>query len=127
MKRRMELGGLWTGQAEGLGTFEVRLPGTLDTNGIGLPDEKRLESRLTRLHTYEGKVRYSRRITIPKTEDGRLFLKVERSRELSFEIEGHVLMAFEEGTLSTPWLFEVTEYAGRYVEIVFIVDNHYTY
>ena len=32
MKKRMELSGMWEGQALDLGTFQVYLPGTLDTN-----------------------------------------------------------------------------------------------
>ena len=126
MKKRLELNGTWMGEADGLGIFQVKLPGTLDTNGIGRADEEHLESRLTRLHTYEGKVRYSRRIGIPKTQEGRLFLRIERTRELSLEIDGCREKAFEEGTLSTPWLFEVTKYAGRDVELVLVVDNYFT-
>lgn len=127
MKRRMKLNGIWAGKAEGLGHFEVNLPGTLDTNGIGIPDEEQLETRLTRLHRYEGKVRYSRKIRMPELSgQGRLFLRIERTRELTVEIDGNIQTPFEKGTLSTPWLFEVTEYAGREVEIALIVDNAYT-
>ncbi len=126
MKKRMELSGTWIGQADGLGAFEVELPGTLDTNGIGKPDEEHLESRLTRLHTYEGEVRYSRQIRIPEVREERLFLKIERTKELSMEIDGSIQKAFEEGTLSTPWLFEVTRYAGRDVTLTLTVDNFYT-
>ena len=127
MKRRMRLDGKWNGQADGLGSFEVSLPGTLDTNGIGSPDEERLATRLTRLHRYEGKVRYSRQIRMPSLAGrGRLFLRIERTRELTLEIDGAVQTAFDKGTLSTPWLFEVTGYAGRNVKIVLTVDNAYT-
>ena len=127
MKRRMRLDGKWNGQADGLGSFEVSLPGTLDTNGIGSPDEERLATRLTRLHRYEGKVRYSRQIRMPSLAgQGRLFLRIERTRELTLEIDGAVQTAFDKGTLSTPWLFEVTGYAGRNVKIVLTVDNAYT-
>lgn len=125
MVKRMELSGIWTGQADGLGTFQVQLPGTLDTNEIGYMDQERLESRLTRLHTYEGMVRYFRKVSIPKIQKGRLFLKIERTRELSLEIDGQIQSAFEEGTLSTPWLFELTEYSGRDVELALIVNNKY--
>lgn len=127
MKRRMRLDGKWNGQADGLGSFEVSLPGTLDTNGIGSPDEERLATRLTRLHRYEGKMRYSRQIRMPSLAgQGRLFLRIERTRELTLEIDGAVQTAFDKGTLSTPWLFEVTGYAGRNVKIVLTVDNAYT-
>lgn len=127
MKRRMKLDGIWGGDAEKLGSFEVILPGTLDTNGIGMPDEERLATRLTRLHRYEGKVRYARKLRMPELAgQGRLFLRIERTRELTMEIDGCIQTAFDKGTLSTPWLFEVTEYAGRSVEIVLTVDNAYT-
>lgn len=126
MIKKQDLNGAWTGEAEGLGTFPVVLPGTLDTNGIGRPDEKGLKTRLTRLHTYEGRMRYSRQVTVPQTRDGRLFIKVERTKELSFEIDGCAREAFMEGTLSTPWLFEITEYAGKGVTLALTVDNYYT-
>lgn len=126
MKKIIELSGVWNGEAEGLGIFQARLPGTLDTNGIGIADEKKLTTRLTRLHKYEGKVRYSRNIRMPEAEDCRLFLRVERTRELTMEVDGRIQTAFEEGTLSTPWLYEMTEYAGKNVNIAFTVDNSYT-
>lgn len=126
MQKRLDLGGIWTGQAKGLGTFQVTLPGTLDTNRIGGPDEEGIRTRLTRLHTYEGRVRYARRLHMPKTQGGRLFLRVERTRELLMEIDGCAQEPFREGTLSTPWLFEVTAFSDRDVELAFTVDNAYT-
>lgn len=122
----MDLSGVWTGEAEELGSFQVKLPGTLDTNGVGKTDQENLTTRLTRLHTYEGTVHYSRVIRLPEIRMGRLFLKIERTRELTFEIDGRTQKPFEEGTLSTPWLFEVTEYAGKTVKLTFTVDNAYT-
>lgn len=126
MEKIMDLAGTWRGKAEGINDFYVILPGTLDTNGIGKADEDKLETRLTRVHKYEGKVRYFRNIKIPDLKDGRLFLKVERTRELELEIDGCIQTAYEEGTLSTPWLYEITEYAGRNVQLVLSVDNRYT-
>jgi len=126
MKKILELGGRWKAEATKLGNFEVELPGTLDTNKIGLEDEKNLTTRLTRLHTYEGKVKYIRTIHIPLIKNKRAFLKIERTRELRLYINGEEINSFEEGTLSTPYLFEVTRYIGQQVDIECIVDNEYT-
>lgn len=125
MKKRMELSGMWEGQALDLGTFQVYLPGTLDTNGIGNTDIPDLSTRLTRIHTYEGKVRYSRKIIIPKIKEGHLFLKIERTKELSVKVNGKECKAYEEGTMSTPWWYEISEYAGQEVKLTLTVDNYY--
>lgn len=127
MKKILNLKGRWQGSAEGLKNFTVQLPGTLDTNGIGNPDEADLTTRLTRVHTYEGQVSYSRNIKIPEVEgDKRLFLKVERSRELTLTIDGEEILPYETGSLSTPFIFEITDFAGREAQVVITVDNHYT-
>lgn len=126
MKKRVALDGVWNGQAEGLGTFRAELPGTLDTNQIGIPDKENLASRLTRLYTYEGKVRFFKQIKIPEPERGHLFLKIERTKELTLEIDSVRQEAFEAGTLSTPWIYDLTPYGGKQVEIALIVDNQYT-
>ncbi|CUX35356.1 glycoside hydrolase family 2 TIM barrel-domain containing protein [Clostridium sp. C105KSO13] len=127
MKKVIDLGGQWNGYADNLGNFTVMLPGTLDTNKIGVKDEKNLATRLTRVHTYEGQVSYSRKIYVSECSQGkRLFLKVERTRELSLKINGEEQIPYEAGSLSTPFLFEVTRFAGREAEYVFTVDNVYT-
>ncbi|MDD3361364.1 MAG: glycoside hydrolase family 2 TIM barrel-domain containing protein [Hespellia sp.] len=125
MKKIMDLSGVWTGQAEGLGTFEVALPGTLDTNGIGCSDEEHLAGRLTRLHTFEGIVTYSKKLRMPKIGRGKLLLEAERTRELSICVNGNGIPIWEPGTLSTPFLFDVTAYQNQKVRIELIVDNVY--
>lgn len=127
MKKIIDLDGQWQGYADKLGNFTVLLPGTLDTNKIGIKDEENLATRLTRVHTYEGQVTYTRKIYVPECNPGkRLFLKVERTRELSLKIDGEEQNPYEAGSLSTPFIFEVTRFAGREAEYVFTVDNVYT-
>ena len=41
-------------------TWKAVLPGTLDENRIGGPDEENLSTRLTRVCTYEGPAAFSR-------------------------------------------------------------------
>lgn len=126
MKKILDLSGTWEGQAQGLGAFLVQLPGTLDTNKIGNADTANLATRLTRLHTYEGQVQYNRQITLPEADGKRLFLKIERSRELHILVNRNKIVPFEEGSLSTPWLYELTTYAGNTVSLTLLVDNAYT-
>ncbi len=125
MEKVLDLSGIWQAEGKDLGKFDVILPGTLDRNKIGKQEENQIKTRLTRLYTFEGEVRYWKKIGIPFREKKRLFLKVERTKELELRIDGRRMAALEEGTLSTPYLFEVTEYAGREVKIEVIVDNYY--
>lgn len=126
MKKIVDFNGIWQAEAEGLGKFTVSLPGTLDTNEIGHADVPRLATRLTRLHTYEGKVTYFRDMVIPERPGKRLFLKMERTREVTLRIDGQEQQAYICGTLSTPYLFEITEFAGKKVCMQITVDNQYT-
>lgn len=126
MEKVMDLSGIWQAQAEDAGDFQVKLPGTLDTNKIGHEDEKDLTTRLTRLYTYEGTVRYFKSLTLPEVKNEKLFIRIERSRELSLKIEDHIIKPFLHGSLSTPWLFDVTRYASKKVMISIIVDNYFT-
>lgn len=55
MEKILDLRGKWQLKGEGLSHCEVYLPGTLDTNQVGHKDTPELATRLTRLHTWEGK------------------------------------------------------------------------
>lgn len=124
-RKYYDLSGDWEAGIEELGRFQAKLPGTLDTNGIGKAEKERIATRLTRLHTYEGEVRFGRRVKLPGEKGKRLFLEAERARQLGLEIDGVAIEACVPGTLSTPYVFEVTEYAGREVYLELISDNRY--
>lgn len=126
MEKILDLRGKWQLKGEGLSHCEVYLPGTLDTNQVGHKDTPELATRLTRLHTWEGNAWYSREIGLPSAEGGRLLLKVERTRKLALFIDGKEIEVFEQGSLSTPYMFEITDFAGRLVKMEFSVDNKYT-
>ena len=142
-----DLSGVWKANADRLGEFEVSLPGTLDTNGIGFPDtagkqwhpdveignaeeligESAILTRLTRKHTYEGSVFYTKKIVLGELNGKRLFLEAERSRELSLQINGKDVPAYTPGTLSTPYVYEVTDFVRVGENIITLCcDNLYT-
>ena len=126
MEKILDLRGKWQLKGEGLSHCEVYLPGTLDTNQVGHKDTPELATRFTRLHTWEGSAWYSREIGLPSAEGGRLLLKVERTRKLALFIDGKEIEVFEQGSLSTPYMFEITDFAGQLVKMEFSVDNKYT-
>lgn len=66
------------------------LPGTLDTNGVGIPvAPSRITTQLSRRHTYTGRVRYSREVEIPASMAGKSFvLEMERSRPSFVTVDG---------------------------------------
>lgn len=121
----IDLSGYWDGWAEELGRFRVKLPGTLDTNRVGLPDTSGLKTRLTRLYTYEGQAHFTRRVLLPGLKGQRLFLEAERARELELLADGKKVPVFQQGTLSTPYIFDLTEFAGREVMLELVNDNRY--
>ena len=124
------LQGAWTVHGNGFAGRTAMIPGTLDENSIGFPDEggnqwhpettleneaeftgqRHILTRLTRNVTYEGPAWYTRTVSIPEGRlDGRVFLEVERSRELSLAVNGQTVPAIVPGTVSTPHVFEVTD------------------
>lgn len=121
----IDLSGSWDGWTEELGRFRAKLPGTLDANRVGLPDVSGLKTRLTRLHTYEGQVHFTRRVLLPGLKGQRLFLEAERARELELLANGKKVPVFQEGTLSTPYIFDLTDFAGREVILELVNDNRY--
>ena len=125
MRREISLAGTWlvrpAGEEE---TTPCSLPGTLEESGIGGPDEEGLTTRLTRTHVFTGTAVYERKVQLPET-DGCLLLCVERSRELHLLADGKEIPALIPGTLSTPYVFDVTPLAGREVLLSLEVDNRY--
>ena len=129
MANYFDLSGAWLAESNGFNPATVTLPGTLDTNQIGNPDTiskqwhpdvelgnakeligtSHILTRLTRKHTYEGAVYYTRTIHINAPTE-RVFLEAERSRELTLSVNGQAVPAYTPGTLSTPYVFEITQF-----------------
>ncbi|WP_337630575.1 glycoside hydrolase family 2 TIM barrel-domain containing protein [Waltera sp.] len=143
---RILLSGKWHVVLEDGTTGQMDLPGTLDENGIGHRDvganqwhpdavlgnaageidkDAPIATRFTRRHTYEGEARISRKITVPDYGTDRLFVLAERARALRLLVDGEACSVFRQGTLSTPYIFELTGAAPGEHEFTFLSDNSY--
>ena len=143
---RILLNGKWHVVLEDGTTGQMDLPGTLDENGIGHRDvganqwhpdavlgnaageidkDAPIATRFTRRHTYEGEARISRKITVPDYGTDRLFVLAERARALRLLVDGEACAVFRQGTLSTPYIFELTGAAPGEHEFSFLSDNSY--
>ena len=143
---RILLNGKWHVVLEDGTTGQMDLPGTLDENGIGPRDvganqwhpdavlgnaageidkDAPIATRFTRRHTYEGEARISRKITVPDYGTDRLFVLAERARALRLLVDGEACAVFRQGTLSTPYIFELTGAAPGEHEFTFLSDNSY--
>lgn len=143
---RILLNGKWHVVLEDGTTGQMGLPGTLDENGIGHRDvganqwhpdavlgnaageidkDAPIATRFTRRHTYEGEARISRKITVPDYGTDRLFVLAERARALRLLVDGEACSVFRQGTLSTPYIFELTGAAPGEHEFTFLSDNSY--
>ncbi len=143
---KLMLDGSWHVVLEDGTTGQMDLPGTLDENGIGHKDvganqwhpdaalgnatgeidkDAPIATRFTRRHTYEGEARISRRIKIPEYGRERLLVRVERARALRLLVDGAECSIFREGTLSTPYIFELTGVTPGEHEFTFLSDNSY--
>lgn len=124
-KETTSLAGAWEVCLVGGTRHKVRLPGTLDENGVGEPDRPGLDTRLTRLHRYEGPAIYEKQVTLACAAGERLFLVAERARELSLTVD-HLPVPLRSGTLSTPYTFELTCFAdGNTHTLRLVCDNSY--
>ena len=143
---RILLNGKWHVVLEDGTTGQMDLPGTLDENGIGHRDvganqwhpdavlgnaageidkDAPIATRFTRRHTYEGEARISRKITVPDYGTDRLFVLAERARALRLLVDGEMCKVFRHGTLSTPYIFELTGVTPGEHEFTFLSDNSY--
>lgn len=143
---RILLNGKWHVVLEDGTTGQMDLLGTLDENGIGHRDvganqwhpdavlgnaageidkDAPIATRFTRRHTYEGEARISRKITVPDYGTDRLFVLAERARALRLLVDGEACSVFRQGTLSTPYIFELTGAAPGEHEFTFLSDNSY--
>lgn len=121
----IDLSGTWSVTLQDGSTWNATLPGTLDENQIGHKDTPHLASRLTRRYSYEGAAIYTRFLHAPMEPDSRIFLEIERSRCLTLQVNGIAITPYHPGTLSTPWIFEVTKAWKADNEIMITCDNSY--
>ncbi|MCR5109086.1 MAG: hypothetical protein K6B28_13105 [Lachnospiraceae bacterium] len=130
--------------------WKAELPGSLDENAIGYPDDHAIKwhpdddlakensenvllskkgiitSRYTRKYTYVGKAFYEKKFTFEGIADReRYFIEVERSRFLRCILNDTELSLFSGGTLSAPYVFEATGHLKKENTICFICDNSY--
>jgi len=120
----IDLSGIWQCEIPGR-CAPLRLPGTLDENGIGFPDDPGRQwkadevrriglyrdgdpivTRLTRKHTFEGEAIISRMVDWDMPEGQRVFVDVERARQLRLQVNGQEAPLHEPAGLSTPYCFE---------------------
>ena len=106
----------------------VILPGSMDTNGKGLPTSVSRIDRLTRLFEYSGKAWYQREVVIPDDwKDQSIELLLERCHwTVTVYVDGQ--RAGTDDRLSTPDRFDVTEWMtpGQHV-LTLCVDNTVKY
>jgi len=110
----------------------MKLPGTTDDAGLGVPNklkpslEKLQMSHLTRKNSYLGAAWYTREITVPNNWKGKEFiLKLERVIwKTNVWIDGNELPS-EQNSLIAPHYFDLTRYltAGKTHRITIRVDN----
>ena len=120
---------------------EVKLPGTLDEFSVGHkdrldnschPDEGTAQgfdsdviaTRFTRKHTYEGTAFFEREITIKSEKECRTFFEIERARCVRVYLDGEEILPYEEQTISTPHVFELTGHDGTH-RLCVESDNSY--
>ena len=138
-----DLSGLWRCEIPGQ-SASIAIPGTLDESGVGFPDAGTnqwhpdvngkdgafeagapIATRLTRRFTHEGPAVISRAWDGPVPEGKRVFLEVERARKLSLAVNGREASPLAPGTVSTPWVFEVTGLLTGRDELSLTSDNSY--
>lgn len=147
---KYSLNGKWTAALSENELHELTLPGTLDESGIGYldtptglvhPDEAANEAlcvndsvittRFTRKHTHKGPVTITKSLTLPAelfdSTKPRILLHAERARCLSLSINGNEVPVYEDASLITPYVFEVTSFLSKNGPALFsfVADNSY--
>ncbi len=145
-----DLSGQWEVKIDDGHIYQANLPGTLDENGIGFEDNNTnqwksaevseedkssnyvlyqkdiISTRYTRAYTYEGNAVFSKVIDYQdEYKENRVFLEAERSRKLSLRVNKNDIKPYCQGTVSTPYIFEVTEHLLDKNLIELICDNSY--
>ncbi len=148
--KRFDLSGRYEVTLSSGNRYKAYLPGTLEENRIGGKDVKLdkwhpdadlddligrdiITTRFTRRFVYSGKAWYKRAFCVNEddlyelttTGKQRAFIYVERSRKLDLYVNDEKVPPFIEGTLSTAYVFEVTEVLKKENVIAFCVDNNY--
>ena len=122
----VDLAGEWkfSTSLAGDSAITVKLPGTTDTNGVGVINDNHGETtQLTRRTTFSGKAYYSRSVDIPTDWKGRhITLMLERTRPSEVWVDGVMIGSCL--YLSTPHRYDLSEALspGRH-EITVMVDN----
>ena len=102
----------------------LSLPGTLDTNGVGIPNPPSdVTTQLARRVTYTGKAVFAREIEIPEWAAGKnLTLIMERARPTSLKVDG--IDAGYRSSISAPQRYDLSTLLtpGRHT-IEITVDN----
>ena len=133
-RRKLDLSGIWqytllelpdTARFSGAeATGIASLPGTLDTNGAGIPvPPSNVTTQLSRRHTYTGKALYKRSINIPESFRGKkLTLTMERTRPTTVVVDG--VAVGQEFSISAPQRYDLTTQLtpGEHT-LEIIVDN----
>ena len=141
--RTVDLSGIWECSIPGQ-SGEIRLPGTLDEGGFGLPDDPHKQwqaeevkklgfwqegdpivTRLTRKKVFEGQAQFSRKLRWDKPDGSRIFLECERTRHLRLMVNGQEARAVQSATLSAPAVFEISGLVTGQDEFVLLSDNSY--
>jgi len=101
----------------------LSLPGTLDTNGVGIPvAPSDITTQLSRRYTYTGRVKYSRDVTIPESMMGKsLMLEMERTRPSCLIIDGKDIGL--NSSVSAPQRYMLPYLTPGLHRIELIVDN----
>ncbi len=139
----MDISGTWLCEIPGQ-KGPAHLPGTLDENGFGKPDDPAKQwkvdevrrigfwregdpivTRLTRLHTFEGEACFSRTLDWEVPAGKRILAEVERARCLRLTVNGQEAPLFEPASLSTPYVFELTGMLTGQDRLTFHSDNSY--
>jgi len=140
------LEGKWQADIGDGRSYPKSLPGTLDENRIGGRDTGKNEwhpdsslgnagedferkgpilTRFTRKYTYEGEARLTRRAVFELPEGKRLFLEAERARVLGLLVDGRRVPDYVAPSISTPHVFELTDFWKGDHEITLLSDNSY--
>ena len=140
-----ELKGLWNVELGDGSTYEMTLPGTLDGNKIGYKDDGAnqkhpddglgnidtidmdapIATRFTRKYTYDGVAKISKRISSDKFKGKRVFLDIERGRCIRLLVNDVEVPYFQETSISTPYIFEITDFLSDEMDITILADNSY--
>lgn len=140
------LDGTWEAILEDGTTARVKLPGTLDENGVGHRDtasscwhpdaqlgnaggdfaaDAPIATRFTRKHTFEGEARFTRSVRLATPEGKRIFLEAERARALRLLVDGEEIAPVYPANISTPYVFELTGIADGEHIVTLLSDNSY--